>query len=287
MMSAPHWGIVDGRIGAVILLVVVHVVLPDAVGLGQLVVLRRAVGAAAEQKAAGGKILADLSALVFGSSGRSGVIGGREHHAHGHLQIGLGILGSEQVHHLGVAAIMDLRAHAVAVGVQKRAQLHVHVGNDRAVGADVVLGLGVDELLTALVQLLQRHLGLDGLVLDGVGRHLGARRRGGRFPGFRHGGTIARRSLGRAAGDAGQAQGTHAHKEAAATEHGHRAHRAHGARCGRPHRLLVPHLQRLFRFHCLLLRDRFSDGPTIRGQKSPQLCNFRYPHAKKEGSCDL
>ena len=132
-----------------------HGVLARALQEGNLAVDLLARMHGAEHHAAHRQGLEQLGALLHGAAALGGKVERVEEDALGHLEVGLGLVLVEEAHPEAEARVGEVTAHADAVGVRQRAQLHVHVGDHGAVGAHVVLGLGVHELLAATVELVE------------------------------------------------------------------------------------------------------------------------------------
>ena len=151
-------------------------VLPQAVSVGDVMVVVHAGAGPTHEQTAVGKVVAKLLALFLVTAGLLSEVGGRKGNAKRHLDVGLSLLGSPVGHEEVKGAVVVGRAHAQAVALDKGAQLHVNLGNDSAVGAGVLLGR-VDMSLTHGIELVERlsHDTGSGInrVLGAIGLHTG------------------------------------------------------------------------------------------------------------------
>ena len=157
-------------------------VLPQAVGVGDVVVVVHAGAGPTHEKPAVRQVVAEALALLLVAARLLGEVGGGEGHAERHLDVGLGLLGRPVLHEEVERRVGVVGAYAQAVALNEGAQLDVDLRDHRAVGAGVLLGR-VDVRLTHGVELLERlrhdaGLGADR-VLGVLGVHAGQRLGGG------------------------------------------------------------------------------------------------------------
>ena len=151
-------------------------VLPQAVGVGDVMVVVHAGASPTHEQTAVREVVAELLALLLVTTGLLSEVGSRKGNAKRHLDVGLGLLGSPVGHEEVEGAVVVGRAHAQTVALHASAQLHVDLGNDSAVGAGVLRG-GVDVGPAHGIELVERlsHDAGSGIdrVLGAVGLHAG------------------------------------------------------------------------------------------------------------------